>query len=274
MKKYIKIDTPEIVDFLFMAPVEPISDCPEYAEDISLAMADDTILSCRFYLAEKNNPTLLYFHGSKESANQYDEIAKSFLKNGLNLLLASYRGYGKSDGTPGIASLMEDARTVLKKTVKLLSERGCTEPPFVMGKSLGSACALETAYKLPDSIKGMIIDSGFCNTLPFLSALGINTERLDLAEDDCFNNLKKIEEIKLPTLIFHGSRDTIVPPAVAETLQASSGARSKQFFIVPGAEHGKVAEAGGELYFQTIKNFVNTVSGTNTWRQRRSRQKK
>jgi fermentation-respiration switch protein FrsA (DUF1100 family) len=143
-----------------------------------------------------------------------------------------------------------------------------------MGKSIGSACAIDIAYKFPDYIKGLIIDSGFCDTLPLLSALGIDTEKLGLIEDNGFNNLKKIEKIKLPTLILHGARDSTVPPAQAETLQASSGARSKQFHIVPGAGHGKVAEVGGELYFETIKNFVNTVSGINTWRQRRGRQRK
>lgn len=274
MDKYKKIDTPEIIDSLFTIPVEGISDCPEHAEDIAFTMADKTILSCRFYLAEKDGPTLLYFHGGREVASQYDEIAKSYQKNGLNLLFASYRGYGKSEGIPGIMSLITDSQTLAQKANNFLKERGYNGPLFVMGKSVGSAFAIETAYKFPEHIKGLIIDSGFCDTIPFFSAWGIDTEKLGLSEDDGFDNRKKIEEIKIPTLILHGARDVMVPPALAETLQASSGARSKQFHIVPGAEHGKVAEAGGELYYQTITTFINTASGINTWRQRRGRYRK
>ena len=274
MEKYHKIDTPEILDALFVLPLESISECPEHAEDIAFLMADKTILSCRLYLAEKDGPTLLYFHGGREFTNQYDKIAESYLKSGLNLLLVAYRGYGKSGGTPGIVSLMADSQTLAQKTSEFLKEKDCNGPLFVMGKSIGSACAIEIAYKFPDSIKGLIIDSGFCDTISFFSALGIDTGKLGFTEDDGFNNLQKIEEIKIPTLILHGSKDALVPPAVAETLQASSGARSKQFHIVPGAEHGEVAESGGELYYQTIKSFVDTVSGINTWRQRRGRRRK
>ncbi len=274
MQKYNKIDTLKIVGSLFSALSEPISDCPENAEDIEFEMVDKTSLSCRFFLADQNAPTLLYFHDSMEQRNKYNVIAKNYNQFNINFLLTSYRGIGKNSGNPGIASMMEDADSIFHETNLLIQNKKLKGALFVMGTSLGCACAIDIAYNYGDFIKGIIIESGFCDTGPFLTGLGLDITQMGFTEDDGFKNREKMEEIKLPTFILHGSRDTLVPPAQAETLQAVSGARNKQFHIIPGADRGTMIEVGGDLYYQTMKSFVDTVSGVNTWRQRRRKQQK
>jgi alpha-beta hydrolase superfamily lysophospholipase len=269
MQRYDKIDIPEIIGTLFNITSDSICDCPEYAEDIEFTTPDKTRLICRFFPADRKSPTLLYFYDSMAPVEQYDVIAKHYISQDMNFMLATYRGIRKNSGKPGFASLFEDAAFILQKTVSFLQKDNFEGPIFVMGASLGSACVIDIAYNYPDLIKGMIIESGFCDTVPFLTGLGLETIQMDLSEDDGFNNIKKIEKVKLPTLIFHGSRDDVVPAAQAENLQASSGARNKQFHLIPGANRKTLIETGGKLYFMTIKNFVDTVSGRNTWRQRR-----
>jgi hypothetical protein len=66
----------------------------------------------------------------------------------------------------------------------------------------------------------------------------------------------------------------LVAIAEAEKIQAFSGARTKQFFVIPGAEHHTVGKTGGQLYIKTIKQFTDTVCGVNTWRQNRRDLKK
>ncbi len=269
MQRYNKIDIPEIIGTLFNITSDSFRDCPEYAEDIEFTTPDKTRLICRFFPADRKSPTLLYFHDSMAPVEQYDAVAKHYISQDMNFMLASYRGIRKNSGKPGLASLFEDAAFILHKTVSFLQKKSFEGPIFVMGASLGSACAIDIAYNCPDLIKGMIIESGFCDTVPFLTGLGLDIIQMELTEDDGFNNRKKIEKVELPTLIFHGSRDDVVPAARAENLQASSGARNKQFHLIPGANRKTLIETGGELYFMTIKNFVDTVSGRNTWRQRR-----
>ena len=274
MQKYSKIENPDIFGPLFNVSSEWMSDCPEYAEDIEFTTADKTALICRLFLAGETAPTLLYFHDSMESIEKYDKISRNYIKHDINFLFTSYRGMGKNGGNPGIISMMEDADFILHETLLLTQKKKLEGPLFVMGKSLGCACAIDIAYNYADSLKGMIIESGFCDTIPFLKGVGVDMSQRGLSEDDCFNNREKIEKIKLPTLIFHGSRDTLVTPAQAEILQATSGARTKQFHIIPGANRDTMIETGGELYFKTIKNFTDTVSGVNTWRQRRRKYQK
>ena len=271
MQNYDKIDNPEILASLFMPPQEEVSKCPEFAENVEFTITDEVTIVCRFYKADKDAPTLLYFHGSKESVNKYDPIASKYVEYGVNIMLASYRGYGNSDGSPGVESMLSDSAVIFKKTAAYLQNHDFTGALFVMGRSLGSAAAVEVAHTFPEEVKGLIIESGFCNTLPLLEGLGVDVAKFELSEEDGFQNPQKIEKIKLPTMFFHGSRDTLVLPAQAETMQASSGARNKQFHIIPGAEHGTMIESGGNLYFQTIKTFLDTVCGVNNWRKKRKK---
>jgi pimeloyl-ACP methyl ester carboxylesterase len=81
--------------------------------------------------------------------------------------------------------------------------------------------------------------------------------------------MAKIARITKPTFILHGARDEIIPAAEAEKLQACCGAKSKEFQIVPGADHNSIMAVAGRLYFQTIKQFIDKISGTSSWRKRR-----
>jgi len=153
--------------------------------------------------------------------------------------------------------------------VDWLHHRAYRGPIFVMGQSLGSICAINTVFKKSDLVKGLIIESGVCGTKIYLQAMGVSLEQTDITEQEGFNTIEKIAKIKIPTLIFHGARDELVTIAEAEKIQASSGARTKQFIVIPGAKHHTVNEIGGDLYIQTIKKFTDTVCGVNTWRQKR-----
>jgi hypothetical protein len=54
-------------------------------------------------------------------------------------------------------------------------------------------------------------------------------------------------------------------------LQAESGARNKQFQVVPGADHNTIMAVAGNLYFETIKQFINKILGIKPrWKRKRS----
>jgi hypothetical protein len=182
-----------------------------------------------------------------------------YTKFGMNFLVVDYRGYGISGGTPTSTSMMNDALTIFTQAKQWLVEQGYNGPLFVMGRSLGSACAIEIAARFQDEITGLLIDSGFAQTLPLLATLGVDVDGLGLAEKDGFRNAQKIATITKPTLMLHGQYDQIIPLISAEILQAQSIAKNKQFQVIPGADHNSILEKVGEMYFVTIKQFIDKV---------------
>lgn len=271
MQSLAKLDIPEIRRHLLKPQLENNGCCPTNAEDLSLTICEGVVLACRFYLAKPDSPTVIYFHGGGESSDSFDMKAESFIQAGMNVFLTSMRGFGKSTGIPALSTLLSDAEIQFSLAIKWLAEKKYSGPITLMGRSLGSVCALHVVAHNLDSIKAMILESAFCETLPLLTALGVETSAMGISEDDGFHNLEKIAQIKTPTLLLHGSRDILVPVSQAEKLQSTSGAKNKQFLIIPGAGHDSVSQSGGQLYFSTIKGFIDTVCGINTWRQRRKK---
>lgn len=239
--------------------------------DLDIEVDTSVSLGCRMYISSKSSPTIFYFHGNGETVCDYDTIASLYRSSGFNLLVFTYRGYGWSTGIPSVTNLMSDAIKVTRHALQYLRANDYDESVFIMGRSLGSSAAIECCANDSDSYTGIIIESGFADTLPLLLNLGADTAAEDLHEKDGFNNRQKIESITIPTLILHGSLDQIIHIPQAERLQAFSGARTKKFFVIPGADHNTMIAVGGERYFTTILDFVNEVTGAATWRERRKK---
>lgn len=273
MTAYSKIDRPEINTLLFSAQKRPCPPCPAGAEDVSLKIGSGTTLNCRYYSSAQDAPLLFIFPATTELFSHFDNFASAYLRHGLNLFLASYRGFSNNDGSPSVSAILTDCDPLFQLAVNWLKEKGSIGPIFLLGQSLGSVCAIDAAWKNSEMIKGLIIESGIVSTLSFFKAMGTKLDSLEITEEEGFRNIEKIAEIKAPTLIFHGAADKLVPVAEAEKLQAASGARTKQFFIIPGAEHHNIGQIGGERYIEAIRQFTDTVCGVNTWRQKRREHK-
>ncbi|BDD87228.1 alpha/beta hydrolase [Desulfofustis limnaeus] len=267
----VKLDTPQIGSVLFHPRPETSLDPPAGAVDFAVNTEDGrAVLGCRAFIGEQEHaPVILFFHGNGETVGDYDDIGPLFLEVGINVVFATYRGYGWSTGVPSASKLVLDAESVLVASQQWLQDHSLSGPLFVMGRSLGSVSAIELVYRFPDRCRGLLIESGFADTVPLLATIGVSPIPEELAEADCFNNRRKIAHIELPTLILHGARDQLIPIGEAEKLQAESGARNKQFQVVPGADHNSLMLVAGPLYFAAIKQFIDGVTGVNTWRERR-----
>jgi hypothetical protein len=269
MTEHCILDRPEYLAHIFCPVPAARSPLPDNAEDVVITVAAGVRLGCRLYAVAPDSPTILYFHGNGEIVSDYDEIADDYRRQRLNLFVATYRGYGWSDGTPTVTTMYSDSLAISSFVTGWLAEQKYGGPVVVMGRSLGSASAIEIALHHGQQYKGMILESGFADTLPLAAAMGIRFADSDIREEDCFNNGGKIADIKLPTLILHGARDQLISPYQAEKLQMQSGAKNKQFLLIPGADHNSLIAMAGVQYFQCIRKFIDDICGLNTWRQRR-----
>jgi hypothetical protein len=125
-----------------------------------------------------------------------------------------------------------------------------------MGRSLGSASALELASEYETDSAGLIIESGFAYTVPLLDFLGVNTKALNITETDCFRQIEKIRAVNNPTLIIHAQYDQFIPIADAEAFLKNSPATKKVLKIIPRADHNTILMIAGRSYFETIKQFM------------------
>ena len=233
---------------------------PSGAEDRLFSVAPGVEIGGRFFLGDPKKPDLLFFHGNGEIASDYDDLGPCFHRWGLNLLVADYRGYGRSGGAPSVGTLLPDALAVFDQVQEWRTEQARTGPFLLMGRSLGSAPAIEIASQRAGKIAALILDSAFAYSLPLLKLLGIPVEALGIREEDGFRNLEKIAFLSKPTLFIAGLRDDLIPPSESETLLQHCGAHRKELVLVPGAGHNDIFSRCGEGYFDLVARFIKPLT--------------
>lgn len=255
------LDDPGITQFLFHPRPQLPGPLPDGAVDFSIPAADLVKLGARFYLADQDCPNILFFHGNGEIAADYDDIGHIYNSLGMSFLAVDYRGYGLSEGIPTVSSMLMDAHTVFEHVCGWLDRNLKNNSLWIMGRSLGSASAIEIAATHKDDIAGLIIESGFAKTLPLLENIGVNTRALGLSHDqDPISNLSKMAVCAKPTLVIHAQNDHIIPLEHGQQLFKICPAVRKKFHMVPGANHNNIMAVGGKTYFHTINAFIRDVA--------------
>ena len=250
------LDRPEILQILFHPRKAPGTPPPAGAMDVDVGVEDGVNLGCRFYLASKDQPHLLFFHGNGEIAADYDPVGPVYNDHGLSLLAADYRGYGKSTGSPTVSAMLSDAHLVLDAVAHWMKENGRTGPLWLMGRSLGSAPALELAASRPGAMAGIIIESGFAHTVSLLQHLGMDARALGIEETAIFSNAERIAKYKGPALIVHARFDHIIPLSHGQDLYQKCPSETKAIEIVENANHNDIMIRAGLHYFRMIRDFI------------------
>jgi len=255
------LDRPEILNFLFYPRREGGFPKPAGAAcDVQIPVDEHVTVGARFHHAQTAAPTVLFFHGNGEIVADYDEIGPFYIRKGINFLPVDYRGYGRSTGTPTVTAMMRDCHMIFEYILKWLAEGGYTGPLAVMGRSLGSASALELAANYQDRIAGLIIESGFAYLMPLLRLMGVSPLRMGISEEDGCQNIQKIRTFDKPTLIIHAQFDQIIPFSDGEALYEAGAARDKRLLMIPGADHNTIFMRGFEDYMAAIGDFLKRIA--------------
>jgi alpha-beta hydrolase superfamily lysophospholipase len=255
------LDRPEILQFIFY-PRKDFFEISAAANVIAGTIPVDKAISISycFYFSDKKHPNILFFHGNGETASDYEPIGSIYNQIGVNLFVADYRGYGSSGGKPTLTNMIKDAHTIFEGFKRVLKDRGFSGNLFIMGRSLGSASAIELASHYQSQLTGLIIESGFANLFNLFNYLGFPLKSLGIDVPGTPYSLKLIREISLPTLIIHGEYDQIVPVEEGKALYESIAAKDKRLIIIPGVDHNTIMSGGMQPYLQALHDFISAHS--------------
>ena len=258
---YAALDRPDVLPYLFhpRKTAGPLNDAGPFRE-VLIPVDDGIGVGARFHMAHASGPTILFFHGNGEIASDYDEIGPLFNRLGINFMVVDYRGYGCSDGSPTVSAMMADCHHIFTYVLNWRKRNGFNGPQIVMGRSLGSASALELATVSDPRIDGLIIESGFAWAGPLLRLLGVDPERIGFDESVAFTNLNKIAAFVKPTVIIHAEFDHIIPFSDGKALFEASGAADKELIQIPGANHNDIFLRGLDRYLEAITGLAKKVS--------------
>lgn len=196
--------------------------------------------------------TVVYFHGNATTASDCWRWADALSQRGADVLLAEYRGYGKSDGSPSARGLERDADAAIRyvREVRHASPRTL----IVHGQSLGGAAAVVALSGRARDAAGGILESTFTSLHDMSRAvLGVPLSWL-VYDAYGLDSAARAPAIRARVLHVHGDRDEVVPYALGEALQ--SKLRTARFLRVRGGTHN-VSDAAAR---QAMLDFVEEVA--------------
>jgi pimeloyl-ACP methyl ester carboxylesterase len=258
--KYPVLNNKTVNRFLFYPRGgESVPPSTKNVKTLLIPVGADFLIGGKCHIFDLDAATILFFHGNGEIVSDYDDFAPFFLNIGYNFLPVDYRGYGFSSGTPSINAMMQDCHVIFRFVKKWQQIENLSGPIIIMGRSLGSASAIEIASHYATQIAGLIIDSGFAYTGPLLETLGINLESCGFREEDGLENFKKISDFQKPTLVIHGQNDEIIDVSEARVLYERCPAKDKQLLVVQHAGHNDLFYEGESAYLNSLKWLKSRV---------------
>ena len=229
--------------------VMPTENLPHEVQEFTIATEDNVKITSLYLPNEKSNRLLIYFHGN--AGNIYHRIPSllQLHKFGINVIGVSYRGYGKSEGNPSEAGIYADGEAMVQHAIDRL---GFYEQNIIIfGRSIGTTVAISTAQN--KNIRGLILVTPLTSGKEQAKASGLSS--ISLLAGDSFDNITKINNIKSPLLVIHGTNDQIIPYSMGKEIFDRANVK-KSFVRIEGADHNNLHAKFSQEYWLPIFKFI------------------
>ena len=218
---------------------------------------------------------IIFLHGNGETAISEKELYIALNERGVSVIAPDYRGYGLSAGEFSEKGCYEAAHAAY--------EWLCVEKQIVpsdiipLGYSLGSGVAVELAAA--ESVGGLILQAPYYSgraLLPYwIRRFGYSSDRrwrfilplrrlflqMQVLRERSFGTNRRLHLINCPSLVFHGTCDTIIPATHGEKVFDGIASRQKEFVRVDGGSHNDFQHVMGfETYVDKIFRFCMSTS--------------
>ncbi len=190
---------------------------------------------------------VVYYHGNMDNVEHYAEFAKPFTKAGYEVWMEDYPGFGKSTGTIDEEKLYTQAVEVKR----MADQKIGSDKVIIYGKSLGTGIAAYVASVSTPS-RSLIMETPYYS-IPALFSTYAFIYPVSKMCNYKIPTHKYVEEVKFPVIIFHGTKDGVIPYSCAAKLKTNLKTTDK-FITVTGADHQNINAQ--QIYFSTIDSLL------------------
>ena len=225
-----------------------------------ITTADGVSIQLWYRPAAPGFPTVVYFHGNAAHMGNRAGIYTALAKKGFGVLGVSYRGYGKSGGSPSEQGIYEDARTAIKFLTD--AQHIPLKRIILFGESLGTGVAVQMATEY--NVGALMLEAPYTSVAARAAEIYFYVP-VNLMIQDKFDSINKIARVKAPLLLFHGELDQTIPIAMGRALLGAATS-AKQGFFFPNGSHNDfdshVISAHVLDFAKQLTNCTNALAKT------------
>jgi len=175
---------------------------------------------------------VLYLHGNRNNIGWYEPFATNFTKNGYEVWMMDYPGYGKSTG------LLTEQRfyDYATQLYKLARAHFPADSIIIYGKSLGTGVAAWLASR--NNSKELILETPYYS-MTSLAGYYFPIYPVGRMIHCKIPTYQYLQKVIVPVTILHGSADWIIPHRNARRLSEFLKPGDK-FYTIPGGSHNNL----------------------------------
>jgi len=237
-------------------PTRELEGTPDQAglayEDVYIRTGDGVKINAWFVPADDAKGTILFLHGNAGNISHRIDSLAIFHYLGYSTLIVDYRGYGRSEGSPGEEGTYLDAQAAWDylRQKRKINAAGIV----VLGRSMGAAVAAWLAGE--ERPGGVILESGFTSVpdrgaemFPFLPIRWMSLIRYD--------TLGRIASVRCPVLFVHSRDDRLIPISHGRRLFEAAN-EPKRLLEITGT-HNDGFITSGSVYTDGLVKFLDSV---------------
>ena len=237
-------------------PARELAGTPDQAglayQDVYIRTSDGVKINAWFVPADDAKGTILFFHGNAGNISHRVDSLAILHDLGYSALIIDYRGYGRSEGSPGEEGTYLDAQAAWDylRQKRKIDAAGIV----VLGRSMGAAVAAWLAGK--ERPGGVILESGFTSVpdrgaelFPFLPVRWMSLIRYD--------TLGRIASVRCPVLFVHSRDDRLIPISHGRRLFEAAN-EPKRLLEITGT-HNDGFIISGAVYTDGLVKFLDSV---------------
>ena len=202
--------------------------------EINVAADESSNMNVVQFLTNDSLPkgVVLYFHGNRKNIGWYADYASNFTKNGFEVWMVDYPGFGKSTGRLTEQKLYDDAMQLYI----MARSKFPADSIILYGKSLGTGIASWLAARR--SCKQLILET------PYYSMTSLVQHYIPIYPISTLLKYKLpvykyLGLVNAPVTIFHGTEDKVIPYSNAHRLTAAMHPKDR-FITIENAGHNNL----------------------------------
>ena len=220
---------------------------PAPHKEINIPFNDSANINIiQFTTAHPSKGVVLYFHGNRKNIAWYARYAPNFTKNGYEVWMIDYPGYGKSTGHFSEQRLYDYA----DQLYRLAASRFSKDSIVLYGKSMGTGIAAWLASR--KNCRQLILET------PYYSITSLSAHYFPIYPVGRMIHYKipsyeYLQQVIVPVTIFHGTSDGVIPYSNAKKLQPFLKPADR-FFTIEGASHNNLNDF--PLFHQKLDSLL------------------
>lgn len=181
---------------------------------------------------ERPKGVVFYLKGNSKSIKGWGKFAIDFTRQGFDVVMVDYRGFGKSTGKRTEDEIKNDLQIVYGEIKKQVDEKYIV----LYGRSLGSGFAAKLASM--NNPRMLVLESPFYS-LTSVAKRFVPFMPMSLILRYPIRTYKYLQYVNCPIKILHGTRDRLIPFATAVKLSQIKPDTTRLYPVI-GAGHNNM----------------------------------